>query len=157
MPMPHRLFILALTGALSLGAITHAAPAHAQVGSNLTDEQKQLSTTLLLGTTASTSIYLIQALTDRLLDHVFADAHRYMRENAHALQEDVSMGAGPTLDDLAVIYAIPSSERPGWGEHVRSNREQLVPLLCGEEMTLEQAQQFTLAALTTTQLERLAQ
>lgn len=133
-----------------------STPAHAQ-GIELTPEAKQLLTTLFLGTTASLSIYLTQRLTDHLLDRMFADAHRYMKENSVALQQEISFGGGPSLEDLADIYRLPISERAAWCAHLRENNRALLPLLRGERMSFEQAHRFTMIALSDAQLQRLDQ
>lgn len=150
--------IKSLLAALCLcgASLFSATPAQAQ-RIQLGPEEKQLLTTLFLGTTASLSIYLTQRLTDQLLDRMFADAHRYMKENAVALQQEVSFGGGPALEDLADIYRLPTTERGAWGARLRENSKELLPLLRGEQMTFAQAQTFTLIALSEAQLQRLEQ
>jgi hypothetical protein len=156
MKQNHSLKSLLVTACLCGASLFAATPAKAQ-RIELGPEEKQLLTTLFLGTTASLSIYLTQRLTDQLLDRMFADAHRYMKENAVALQQEVSFGGGPALEDLADIYRLPASERGAWGAHLREHSKELLPLLRGEQMTFAQAQTFTLIALSEMQLERWEQ
>ncbi|MEM1348714.1 MAG: hypothetical protein AAGI01_09180, partial [Myxococcota bacterium] len=39
----------------------------------------------------------------------------YLRENAPALERDLTMGAGDSLDDLAGAFGIPRDKRPCFG------------------------------------------
>ena len=53
----------------------------------------------------------------------------YIRHNAVALHEDLTLGAGPTVDDLARAFGVPEAEVGGFGRALRSRRASLVALI----------------------------
>ena len=53
----------------------------------------------------------------------------YIRHNAVALQQDLTLGAGPTVDDLAQAFGVPEAEVADFGQALRSKRSTLVPLI----------------------------
>lgn len=139
----------------TLMIVGSSAPAVAQQPGGVIRENLDSLLTLVVLTSASTTVYFIQALTDRMLDKAFADARKYMENNTVALQHDVTVGAGQSLQDLAIIYALPERERPAFFARVRARRAQLMPLLRGQHIHLDAAVAFTEAALTPHQIARL--
>lgn len=144
----------ALGGLAAAAVLASSSPAAAQDGI-LDDETTRLISTLAVITSASTTVYFLQALSDRLLDEVFADAQRYMNNNSVALQQDISVGAGEALADLATIYAIPDAERGAFYARVRTHREELLAILDTPRVELADVVRFTYLALTEAQLTRL--
>ena len=110
--------------------------------------------TLVLMTTASTVTYITQGLTDRLLDQMFADTQRYMMNNAVALSQDISMGGGESLRDLATIYGLPLEEHGAFCRQAYAHRDELVELLQQEQVTRADAEQFVYVVLSEEQVNR---
>lgn len=146
-----------LTAALICAGIMGAAqPASAQDNSfrDLIAANSGFITTILLLTSASTVTYITQGLTDRLMDKAFSDTQRYMNNNTAALGQDISLGAGDTLDDLATIYDLPEADRRAFFERVHAQRHTLMPLVNQPKISREHARQFVFAVLTPEQLAR---
>lgn len=113
----------AIAGLVAMIALGAASPAAAQEDEPLLDaEARRLLSTLLVLTSASTTVYILQGVTDRLLDKIFADARLYMRNNRAALQHAVSLGGGDPLADMARIYEVPARERPAFYQRARGAR-----------------------------------
>lgn len=138
----------------ALMIVGSSTPAAAQQSGGVVRENLDLLLTLVVLTSASTTVYFIQALTDRMLDKAFADTRKYMENNTVALQHDITVGAGQSLEDLAIIYALPERERPAFFARVRTRRAQLMPLLRGQHIKLDAAIEFTEAVLTQHQIAR---
>jgi hypothetical protein len=141
---------------LCVGIVGAAQPASAQDNSvrDLIAANSGFLTTILLLTSASTVTYITQGLTDRLMDKAFSDTQRYMNNNAAALGQDISLGAGDTLDDLATIYDLPEADRPAFFERIHTQRHTLMPLVNKTNISREHARQFVFAVLTPEQLAR---
>ncbi len=78
-----------------------------------------------------------------------AAIERYLRENAVALEGDVHLGAGQTIDDLAFLLGVPLEERPRFGRALRAAREDLLELAAPEQLTSARVTEFVRIARTT--------
>ena len=92
---------------------------------------KNARTITIIGalTSTSTTVYFLQGLSDRILDRIFKDVAVYMRENAVALQRDVSLGAGPTIEDLVAILDLEPGQLASVALKLRQHRRALVAIL----------------------------
>ncbi len=142
-------------GLMCLGVMGSAQPASAQDSlQELVTANSGFIITLVVLTSASTVTYITQGLTDRWLDQLFADTERYMNNNAAALGQDIALGAGDSLSDLAMIYAVPEHERDAFFARAHAQRHILMPLVNKPEVTSADARAFVLAILTPEQIER---
>jgi hypothetical protein len=73
-------------------------------------------------------------------------AARFVEENRIALTAQLSMGAGPTLVDLGELIGVPEAEHGYFARAIRARRNELLPLLAGQEATTERASAFLRAA-----------
>ena len=149
----------ALAAFASVALLCGAQPVSAQESEGSTLQEvisanSGLILTLVVITTASTVTYITQGLTDRMLDRIFSDTQRYMNHNAAALSQDVTIGSGESLEDLATIYHLPGAEQPAFFERAAAEREALLPALTAGHVSAELARDFVLATLTEEQLER---
>ena len=150
-----RMGVAAVAAAMVCGVGEQTASAQQTVSEVITANQGFI-TTLGVMTTASTVVYITQRVTDHLLAKVFADAHQYMEHNAVALRQDVSVGSGETLEDLATIYRLQDEgEVSQLRRRVAEHRSELLAILGREELTLEDAVAFTLLVVSEEQLKRL--
>lgn len=143
--MMSRLFTLATFALLTL--IATQTTAYAQEQSEW-EKNSQLVTTIGVLTVTSTTVYFLQGLSDRILDKMFEKVAIYMRENAVALQQDVSLGAGSSLDDLCAIFNLEASQRRAVGQRLKAHRVELVAILSKARITEADARRLTTLALT---------
>jgi hypothetical protein len=66
----------------------------------------------------------------------------YMRHNAVALQQDITLGAGDTVDDLAVAFQIPDEDRNSFARLLRHHRKKLLPLTDPESLDASRVRSF---------------
>lgn len=66
----------------------------------------------------------------------------YIRQNALALQHDISTGGGQTIDDLAHAFQVPADEHAAFGKALRAQRDTLLPLVDADTITDARAAQF---------------
>ena len=66
-------------------------------------------------------------------------AAAYLRANSAQLRQDLALGAGPTLDDLAAAAVIPREHRGRFGRVLQRHRVELLALGRPEELTAERA------------------
>lgn len=138
-------FTAALIVALFIGSTT---PAYAADDDSEFDKNVQLITTIGILTVTSTTVYFLQGLSDRILDKMFAQVATYMRENAVALQQDISLGAGPAIDDLATLYAVEPHAIPQLAARLKAHRHELVLILShAEQIDAADAARMTQIAL----------
>ena len=67
---------------------------------------------------------------------------QYMRQNATALQQDITAGGGDTLADLSQIFQVDASQRQAFGQLVRAHRAQLVALTDVDSLNQARARVF---------------
>lgn len=142
--MMSRLFTLATCALLTL--LVTQTTAYAEEQSEW-EKNSQLVTTIGVLTVTSTTVYFLQGLSDRLLDKMFEKVSIYMRENAVALQQDVTLGAGSSLDDLCAIFNLEASQRQVVGERLKAHRVELVAILSKAQITEADAMRLTSLAL----------
>ena len=130
---------------------TLSAPSMAQAEeTSAVEEYTRLFTTIGVLTTTSTVVYFLESLSDRLLDKMFANIGQYLKHNHVAVQHDVALGAGPTLNDLATLYQLEPHQRRVMLSRVKVNRRALVSLLNANEFD-----QRTVRKISTLMLGRL--
>ena len=71
----------------------------------------------------------------------------YMRENAVALQQDITLGAGSSLDDLCALFNLEASQRQAVGARLKAHRVELVAILSKAQITEDDAMRLTSVAL----------
>jgi hypothetical protein len=69
-------------------------------------------------------------------------AMRYLRSNLHQLQQDLALGAGPALDDLAAAAQIRSENRRQFARVLQRHRVELLTLARAEDLTPARALRF---------------
>lgn len=143
--MMSRLFALVTFALITL--ITTQTTAYAEEQSEW-EKNSQLVTTIGVLTVTSTTVYFLQGLSDRILDKMFEKVAIYMRENAVALQQDVSLGAGSSLDDLCAIFNLEASQRKAVGQRLKAHRVELVAILSKVRITEADAKRLTELALS---------
>lgn len=66
----------------------------------------------------------------------------YLSAQTHQLEQDLALGAGPVLDDLAAAAGVPSQDRPRFGKVMRAHRAELLALADRGQLTPDRALQF---------------
>lgn len=140
-----RAFSATITAAIVLFS---ASPAHAsnhwgQEGGYLTILGLYGTTTIGLpitsaGITTGGAVSLTVATQDKGVA-----MKRFLEHNATAIQADVTLGTGPTIDDLASAYNVPDSRRASFAKMIRLNRGRLLELADPERLTAARALAFT--------------
>lgn len=143
--MMSRLFTLATCALMTL--LVTQTTAYAEEESEW-EKNSQLVTTIGVLTVTSTTVYFLQGLSDRLLDKMFEKVSIYMRENAVALQQDITLGAGSSLDDLCALFNLDASQRHVVGERLKTHRVELVAILSKAQITELDAMRLTSLALS---------
>lgn len=102
-----------------------------------------LAATAGLATTAGLvglAIYALTPKTDASVDVAAAQtALLYFRGNAHQLSQDLALGAGPAIDDLAHAAAIAPAHRVRFGKTLRQHRVELLALADPATIDLDRA------------------
>lgn len=71
-----------------------------------------------------------------------ADVETYIRNNAVALQEDITLGGGATTRDLAAAFQVPDEHLPLFAAMLKEQRQELLPLTNVTLLNEERAGQF---------------
>ena len=71
-----------------------------------------------------------------------AQMEQYMRHNATALQQDLNMGGGQTVKDLAQIFMVEPAQEQAFGHILRQHRASLVDLTQVDTLTQDRAGLF---------------
>lgn len=71
----------------------------------------------------------------------------YLRNNATALQQDIHMGAGNTITDLAQMFSVESKHKAAFGKLLRTNKSTLLSVLKSHNLTHKEAHTFTLTII----------
>ena len=66
-------------------------------------------------------------------------AQVYLRANTHQLREDLALGAGPTIEDLAAMAGIRRANLGAFGRLLRAHRGELLSLADSATLTPERA------------------
>ncbi|MEC9440958.1 MAG: DUF3015 family protein [Myxococcota bacterium] len=102
-----------------------------------------------LFTTTTTGVVLtavdgVSSTTSSTTDAIFDcdQAQVYMDANAVALSQEITMGGGQTVTDLAGMAGIEPGDRAAFAKMLRTQHASLVPLL-EDEVSREDAEAFT--------------
>jgi hypothetical protein len=101
-----------------------------------------LTTTIILIAAPLTSILGGVSSTLGLTGSIFGQVDQYIRDNAVALQQDLQVGGGDTVNDLAQMFSIPPEHHAMFGQILRQHRAQLVPLTANLNPDLDRARAF---------------
>ncbi|MFU8807313.1 MAG: hypothetical protein ACNA8W_26120 [Bradymonadaceae bacterium] len=71
-----------------------------------------------------------------------SDVETYIRNNAVALQDDITVGGGDTAQDLAAAFQVPDEHLPLFAAMLRNHREELLPLTDLDQLNEERAGLF---------------
>ena len=130
-----------------LAALAVAMPqsAHAQAAST-SDETAGaglVSTTTGVGTTgiglSGVGIYVISSKGD---DKRSAAAMHYLRRNALQVRQDLCLGRGPIVEEIAVELRLGRTQGLGLGTQLRKQRHDLLALADPKRLTPDRAWQF---------------
>jgi len=66
----------------------------------------------------------------------------YLGAQAHQLEQDLALGAGPVLDDLGAAAGLPPEQRGRFGRLLQRHRSELLDLARRETLTPERALGF---------------
>lgn len=100
------------------------------------------STTSWLDITMTTStlimiiIYLLKPSNNTTL------LQEYLEENQHAVAQDMAVGGGSSVDDLAGFFGVSPHNQDAFAEVLRQEYATLSPTYTGEQVTIEQAGTF---------------
>lgn len=71
-----------------------------------------------------------------------AQMEQYMRHNATALQQDLNVGGGQTVKDLAQIFMVEPAQEQAFGQMLRQHRASLVDLTQVDNLNQDRAGLF---------------
>jgi hypothetical protein len=98
---------------------------------------------LLLSSTSTTTTAVVGGIILTVMMASDADSmEQYLEENAVALQTDLSLGAGETVDDLALAFGVKERDRARFGKLVRANRKHLLELADPAHLSRARAERF---------------
>lgn len=83
----------------------------------------------------------ISSSTNRLLAP-FAMTEQYVRHNQVALQQDITVGAGQTINDLAALCGVSGDEVKPFGRALRAHRAAILKQINGQALEREQIVAF---------------
>lgn len=111
--------------ALALSTLI-AAPAAAQDDSESTGA---LSTTSTITTSTAVCVGGIFLTMVAVTPTKRASIQEFLRQNHHALAQDLAAGAGPTAQDLAALFSVPPAQRGAFARALRAERAMLAPAI----------------------------
>jgi hypothetical protein len=131
--------------ALSMGFVM--ATANDAAAQTTSDEEAAgaalvLTTTIGGITTTIGGIVLTVVLVSKDDDDNKEAMKVYIENNGLAMQQDITMGAGGTVDDLAEAFGVPESEHTAFGRALRARQADLVDLTDAREINEERAGEF---------------
>lgn len=132
--------IVSFTAALVACSIL-ATPAFAQA----TDEEVAAGVTYLTSTSTSGLTTTVGGI---ILTVVLVNSGKkkalkwYIRDNAVALKQDVTMGGGATVADVAHLFGAPPEHLETFARALRSRRQQLVALVGTTPIDDERTEEF---------------
>lgn len=103
-----------------------------------------ITTNVLFGLGLTTTTLLPISITSDVFNAVLANTDHYIRENAVALQQDLQVGGGRTIDDLAQMFDIPPQRRAAFARGLRQRHAQLIPLTFNPKPDMERTRRFIL-------------
>jgi hypothetical protein len=111
--------------ALALSTLI-TAPAAAQDDSESTGA---LSTTSTITTSTAVCVGGIFLTMVAVTPTKRASIQEFLRQNHHALAQDLATGSGPTAQDLAALFSVPPAQRGKFTRALRAERALLSPAL----------------------------
>lgn len=78
-----------------------------------------------------------------------ASKEAYIRQNAVALQQDMTLGAGESIDDLAAAFQVSEENIPAFTAAVHAQRSELLPLTDVGALDSKRADAFFAIVATT--------
>lgn len=132
------------SGALALATMmVFVSPAMAEGNETIIIFTPGLFTTTTSGVVL-TAVDGVSSTTSSTSDALFGcdQAQVYMDANAVALSQEITMGGGQTVTDLAGMAGIEPEDRAAFAKVLRAQHAALVPLL-EDEVTREDAEAFT--------------
>lgn len=152
----------AMVATLTLSLVFVMATANDAAAQTTSDDEAAaagllLTTTIGGVTTTAGGIVLTVVLVNNKDDDNKEAMKVYIENNSVALQQDITMGGGDTIDDLAESFGVPASEHAAFGRAMRSRRDVLMDLVDARTVDEERAGEFieeVYAAMATD--ERLA-
>lgn len=99
-----------------------------------------LTTTGILGVPMTTTRMLLPK------GLAFGQMVAYLKVNHRALEEDLLIGGGSAVDDLAFLVEVAEEDRAGFGRRLREHREELLPYL-HEDLDQDDARAFLMQVL----------
>jgi hypothetical protein len=104
-----------------------ASAAHANHEPTQTNDNGEAA--LLLSSTSTTTTAVVGGIILTVLMASDAESMEdYLEDNAVALQTDLRLGAGETVDDLALAFGVPEARRSDFGRVIRARRHELLEL-----------------------------
>ena len=77
-------------------------------------------------TSSTTSFFFDVGASTTNIANSMARANRYVDHNQHALAQDITLGGGESLWEVATLYRLNISDRRAFGKHVRTQRKALI-------------------------------
>jgi len=99
------------------------------------------SATSTIGTTVGGGVTLLIVLVNEASDDS-SWRLEYIRKNAIALQHDLTVGGGESIDDLAVALRVDRADRGAFARMLHERRRELVPLTDLKRLDAERADRF---------------
>lgn len=136
-----------LTSTILLSAVlffSSLGTAHAEESTMIFIFTPGLTTTTTTGVALS-AVDMVSSTTSSTSDSLFGDcaqAEVYINNNAHALEQDISMGAGESIADLGHMAGIHDADIKAFARLLRAHRAELLPLLGGERVDADATREF---------------
>lgn len=136
-----------LTSTIALSAMlffSSLGTAHAEESTMIFIFTPGLTTTTTTGVALS-AVDMVSSTTSSTSDSLFGDcaqAEVYLNNNVHALEQDISMGAGESISDLGHMAGIRSADINAFAKLLRAHRSELLPLLGGERVDADATREF---------------
>lgn len=137
---------------LAVGALTLCLASSAWAQDNNDDAVIAGYNSSSTSTTTSTGIAITVGpiLTTTMVagsDGSNAKMEQYMRQNATALQQDINMGGGQAVADLAQMFQVDAAQHQAFGKMLRQHRGELLGLTNTDALNHERAGQFISAII----------
>ena len=100
------------------------------------------STTTWLGITVTTGAVVLIVIYLLKPNDGAALLQEYLQENQRQVAQDMSVGAGQTVDELAGFFGVSEHNHDAFARIIRDEYTRLAPTFTGEEVTLEGAGVF---------------
>jgi hypothetical protein len=115
-------FVLVLLTCVAL-----ASPAAAQTDEEIAAGYSALSTTTTSGVVTTVGGIILTVVL--VSGNKKSALKRYIRDNAVALKQDITLGGGATVADLGQIFGAPQDQLSGFGRALQARRSTLMELI----------------------------